>query len=325
MKLIIQIPCYNEEKTLPQVIKDLPKTIPGINCIETQIIDDGSTDRTVEVAIECGIDHIVRFKQNRGLAAAFKAGVDNALSAGADVLVNTDGDNQYCGEDITKLVTPIIHGKSDVVIGCRPIDDHPEFSLLKRKLQKIGSWVLRKVSKTTIQDAASGFRAYGRDAMLHLNIYSDFSYCMETLIQTGLSNLKITGENIRVNRKTRDSRLFRNIIEYIWRQAKTITRIFILYRANIFFNTISLSILSFSGLLVLRYAFLVFVKGAPAGNFWPSIIFAGILLAVGIQIYLTGIIASLISSNRKLSEEMLYRIRRLEIQKNCLPETERKN
>lgn len=312
MKLIIQIPCYNEEKTLPQTLSELPKKIDGIDTIEIQIIDDGSTDNTLKVAKIIGVDHIVRFKQNRGLAAAFKAGVDNALNSGADILVNTDADNQYCGEDIEKLVRPIINGKSDIVIGCRPIDNHPEFSFFKKKLQRFGSWVLRKVSKTSIRDAASGFRAYSKDSLLHLNIYSDFSYCMETLIQTGLCNLKISGVDIRVNRKTRESRLFNSIAEYIFRQGKTITIIFILYRANWFFNFISLIIFSVSFFLAARYAFLIIVYGAPAGNFWPTIILSGILLAISIQVYLTGIIASLISSNRKLSEEIIYRVRKLE-------------
>lgn len=312
VKLIIQIPCYNEEKTLPLTLADLPQDIEGIDVIELQIIDDGSTDRTVEVAKKAGVHHIVSFKKNRGLAAVFKAGVDNALANKADILVNTDGDNQYRGKDIAKLVQPIIKGEADMVVGCRPIEEHPEFSFLKKKLQMIGSWVLRKVSNTTVRDAASGFRAYDKNAMLSLNIYSRFSYCMETLIQAGLSNLKIASVDIDVNPKTRESRLFKNIFQYVWKQAKTMAGIFILYRANWFFNFVAMFFFMASLLLIGRYVILTVFFGAPAAAFWPTVIFAAILFAIAFQVFLTGLVASLISSVRKLSEDTNYRIKKLE-------------
>lgn len=312
MKLIIQIPCYNEEKTLPATLLDLPKRIEGVDCIEIQVINDGSTDRTIEVARAMGVHHIVSFKKNKGLAAAFKAGVDNALAMRADILVNTDADNQYCGADIPKLVEPIAKGEADIVIGCRPIKDHPDFSLLKKLLQKMGSWVLRRVSNTTVQDAASGFRAYSRSAMLHMNIYSHFSYCMETLIQAGLSNLKIESVDIRVNPKTRESRLFANIFQYVWKQGKTMISIFLIYRANFFFNVVALVFLLSSICLAIRFLVLVLFAHSPADAFWPSISLAGVLLVIAFQVFLTGIMASLISSVRSLSEDVSYRIKRIE-------------
>jgi glycosyltransferase involved in cell wall biosynthesis len=313
MKLIIQIPCYNEEKTLPRTLADLPKSIEGIDIVEFQIIDDGSTDRTIEMARQGGVHHIVTFKRNRGLAAAFKAGIDNALENKADILVNTDGDNQYQGKDIQKLVKPILEGKADIVIGCRPIADHPEFSFVKKILQGMGSWVLRKISNTTVRDAASGFRAYDRNAMLLMNIYSRFSYTMETLIQAGFNNLKVVGVDVDVNPKTRASRLFKNIFQFIWKQAKTIIAIMLLYHANWLFNFLSGTAILISIILVARYVLLVFFAGAPANAFWPSIIFAGVLLVVSFQLFLTGILASLISSNRRLMEDTNHRIKKLEI------------
>jgi len=310
MKLIIQIPCFNEEETLSQVIADLPKVISGIDTIETQIIDDGSTDKTTTVAKSLGIDHIIKFKKNKGLAAAFKAGVNNAILLGADYLVNTDGDNQYQGKDIAKIVEAAISENADLVVGCRPIKNHPEFSFIKKQLQYFGSWILRKVSNTNINDAASGFRVYNRDSMLRLNIYSDFSYCMETLIQLGLENMKIVGVNIGVNPKTRESRLFKNISQYLWRQIKTIIGIFLLYRTNILFSSSSVITFLISLVLTLRYLSLVLYSNAPASDFWPTIILAGVLLILSVFLYITGILASLQAANRKLSEEILYRLRK---------------
>jgi len=312
MKLIIQIPCYNEEKTLPLTLADLPKSIKGVDRIETQIVDDGSTDGTIETAKRLGVNHIVRFKHNKGLAMAFKAGVDNALAQGADILVNTDGDNQYCGADIAKLVEPIVNGTSDMVIGCRPIDTHPEFSFFKKKLQRLGSWVLRKVSNTTVEDASSGFRAYSREAMIHINVFSSFSYCLETIIQAGYDNLKITTCDIRINRRTRPSRLFRNLIQYLWKSGKTILNIFLLYRSTQLFSFLSLIFLLAGFALVARYLFLISFSSSVAGTFWPTIVLAGVLLAISFQMFLTGLLASLISSNRKLSEEVLLKLRKME-------------
>jgi glycosyltransferase involved in cell wall biosynthesis len=312
MKLIIQIPCYNEEETLPQTFTELPKSIEGIDKIECQVVNDGSTDNTLEVAKQLGVDHIVSFKKNRGLAAAFRAGVENAIAQGADILVNTDADNQYQGSDVPKLVNPILHGVADIVVGCRPIDKNPDFSFLKKKFQKLGSWVLRAISKTDARDAASGFRAFSRNALLHMNIFSEFSYCMETLIQAGLGNMKIVSVDVGVNPKTRDSRLFKNVFQYVWRSAKTIISIFILYRSNVLFGIIAISCFLLSLILAIRFLLLVTFGDAAGEDFWPSIILAGVLLVISIQVYLTGVIASLVSSNRKISEEIVYRLRKMD-------------
>ena len=217
MKLVIQIPCFNEEQTLPQTIHDLPQSIPGIDQIEILVVDDGSTDRTVEVARLCGAHHVLSLDTNRGLGRAFAMGLEKAMSLHADIVVNTDGDNQYVGADIAKLVEPILRHQADMVVGCRPIADHPEFSLLKKLLQSLGSWTLRSLSKTSVRDAASGFRAFSREACGRLVIYSRFSYCMETLIQAGNSHLRVDSVDIRVNPITRKSRLFKSLPEYLWK------------------------------------------------------------------------------------------------------------
>ncbi len=214
MKLIIQIPCYNEEQTLPETFRDLPKSIAGVDLIEVQIIDDGSKDKTIEVAKQLGVHHIVKVKGNRGLANAFKLGVENAIQQGADILVNTDGDNQYRGDQIALLVRPIIEGRAEVVIGSRPIVDHPEFSFIKKKLQLLGSWFLRKVSGLNVRDATSGFRAYSRKALLQTNVYTQFSYTLETLIQAGFNKFAVESVDIQINSKTRPSRLFKNIPQW---------------------------------------------------------------------------------------------------------------
>jgi glycosyltransferase involved in cell wall biosynthesis len=314
MKLIIQIPCFNEERTLPATLKDLPRSIPGIDAIEIQVVDDGSSDRTVAVAKELGVHHIVSFKSNRGLAAAFKAGVDNALKLGADIVVNTDADNQYYGADIPRLVEPIVAGRAEIVVGCRPIADHPEFSWLKKQLQKLGSSVLRKVSKTTVRDAASGFRAYSRNSLLQLNIYSNFSYCMETLIQAGLANMKIETTDIRINPKTRDSRLFRNIFEYVYKSGKTIVGIFLIYRAKTVLQWAALTFLLSSIALFVRFLVLVGFYGSQAGTFWPTVVLSGVLLIMSLQTMFTQVLASLIMANRRLSEEIVYRLRKSEFE-----------
>jgi glycosyltransferase involved in cell wall biosynthesis len=312
MKLIIQIPCFNEENTLSLTLKNIPKKIDGTNKIEIQIIDDGSTDKTLNIAKQYKVDHIVVFKKRQGLAAAFKAGVDNALQNGADIVVNTDADNQYSGQDIGKLVEPIINGKAEIVIGCRPINKHQEFSFIKKCLQKFGSFVLRKLSNTNVKDATSGFRAYSRESLLHLNIYSRFSYTIETLIQAGYNNLKVDSVDIHVNPKTRESRLFNNIFEFIWKQFKTILIIFFVYKSNIFFNTISFISFLLSFILIMRYIILVKFYNAPSNLFWPSIIFSAILTVMSLIFYITGVLATLIATSRKLNEEILYRMRKTE-------------
>lgn len=314
MKLIIQIPCFNEEDTLPATLRDLPRHIEGVDSIEIQIIDDGSTDRTVEVARELGVHHIISFRQNRGLAAAFKAGMDSALERGADILVNTDADNQYRGSDIAKIVRPIIEHRADIVIGCRPIMDHPEFSFPKKILQRFGSWVLRNVSRTSVRDAASGFRAYSLNGMLRLNIYSKFSYCMETLIQAGRLNMKIESVDIRVNPKTRESRLFTSIKSYILKSGRTIVDMYLLYRARFVFVTVSLLFFSAAATLAARYLILIYFFGADRTQFWPSIILSGVLVVMSLQTLMTGILASLVAANRHLSEEVIYRLKKTELE-----------
>jgi len=312
MKIIIQIPCHNEERTLPLTIRDLPTALDGVDRIELQVIDDGSTDATAEVAARLGVDYLVRFKQNKGLAAAFEAGMRNALSEGADILVNTDADNQYVGADIVRLVEPILAGSADIVVGCRPIDDHQEFSFLKKKLQKLGSWVLRKASRTSVRDAASGFRAYSREALMHLNIFSEFSYTMETLIGAGYHNLKIESVDIRVNPKTRDSRLFKNLFHYLWKSATTIVNIFLIYRSSPFFSVVSAFLLRAGVLLAGRFLYKVWYQTADPNQFWPTVILAGILLLASFFVYLTGVLSWLIAANRKMLEDILYRTKRVE-------------
>jgi len=312
-KLIIQIPCYNEAKTLPQTVKDLPKKIPGIKKIEIQVIDDGSTDNTEKVAHKLGVHHIIRFNRNRGLAAAFKAGVNNALLLNADALVNTDGDNQYKGADVAKLLKPIVEAKADVVIGTRSINEHPDFSEYKKILQKFGSKVVRLVSRTKIVDATSGFRAYNREALYKLNVFSSFSHCLETIFQAGYQNLKVQSVPVKVNKKTRDSRLYKSVFQYLWQSGWIIIEMFLLYRAAWFFSVLSGTTFLISLGLVIRFLFrITFYPNSISTTFWPTVVLAGALLIISFQFYLTGILASLISSNRKLAEEILYRMRGLE-------------
>ena len=306
MKLIIQIPCYNEESTLPLTFAEFPKIIEGIDKIETQIIDDGSTDHTSKVAKEIGVDHIIKLNKNKGLGFAFKIGAENAIKHGADVLVNTDGDNQYKGSYIKNLVKPIIENQADLVIGCRSIKDHQEFSFIKKILQIVGSFVVRKLSKTKIKDTSSGFRAYSQEALLNLNIHSNYSYCLESLIQLGLKNLKVVGVDIQVNKKTRHSRLFSNIFEYIFKQVKIIINVFLVYRSNLIFNFLALISFLSSVLLLLRYLFLTFYNSAPSEGFWPSLVFAISIFSLSVILYFFGIIASLSITNRILLEEILY-------------------
>jgi len=315
MKLIIQIPCLNEEKTLPSVLKDLPTQIEGIDVIETQVIDDGSNDRTAEIAQAEGVNYIIRFSHNRGLAAAFQAGMENALLHNADILVNTDGDNQYNGADIAKLVRTMLEKQAEVVVGCRPIIGHPEFSLVKRGLQLLGSWVVRRISKTSIPDATSGFRAYSRQALLQLNIISTFSYCLETIIQAGLANMRVVHTPIRVNAMTRPSRLFRNTGEYIYRQLKTIVQMLIIYRSNDIFRSLSLGLMLGAVALVTRYMYLINFENAEASRFWPSIILSSVLAILSGVTYLSGILASLLSAQRKVSEEEVYHLRCLNLER----------
>ncbi len=315
MKLIIQIPCLNEEKTLPITYADLPKEIDGIDHIETLIVNDGSTDRTIEIAKEIGIDHIVDLGTNRGLARAFKTGIEESLKRGADIIVNTDGDNQYKGEDIKKLVKPILDGEADMVVGERPIEQIEHFSFIKKKLQRIGSWVVRKVSGTDVPDAPSGFRAYSKNAAMKINIVSDFSYTLETLIQAGRNNLKVKSVPIRTNRKLRESRLFKSIPHYLKSSGSTIVRIFAFYKPLTFFSILS-SLFLITGLALSTRVLVnvIFKDGVSFRTYLPSTVIGGSSIAIGIIVFVVGLLADILHHNRRLNEEILYKLRKDEIE-----------
>ncbi len=314
MKLIIQIPCFNEEKTLEDTINDLPKTVLGFDCVEVLVIDDGSTDKTFEKAKELGVEHIIQLGSNRGLATAFKIGIEHALDLGADVIVNTDGDNQYYGKDIPKLTQPIVEKKADMVIGCRPINNHPDFSFPKKILQRLGSWTLRKISRTNIRDAASGFRGLSRETCQRLSIISQFSYTMESLIQAGNSGLRIKSVEIRVNKKTRPSRLFKNIPEFIFKSSSTILMMFLLYRPGRFFTLCSSFFLMPSLIIGLRFIYLSYINPDPSRSyiphFIPSLILLSILALIGFLFIAIGILGIKIKSLRQIQHEILYHTRK---------------
>lgn len=310
MKLIIQIPCYNEAETLEVALNDLPKQIDGIDEIEYLIINDGSKDNTVEVAKNWGVHYVVNFKCNKGLAKGFMAGLDACLRQGADIIVNTDADNQYCGADIEKLVRPILDGKADIVIGERPIDDTEHFSPLKKKLQHIGSWTVRVASKTDVPDAPSGFRAYSRQAALKMNVVNEYTYTLETIVQAGRNKMAITSVPIRTNPELRKSRLFNSMFGYIKKSMLTIIRAFMMYKPLRFFTIIG-SIIFLIG-LILGIRFLVFVFMGASGGHIQSLILASTLLLLGFQTFISGLQADLIASNRKLLEDIQERVRRLD-------------
>jgi glycosyltransferase involved in cell wall biosynthesis len=312
VKLIIQIPCFNERDHLPQTLADLPRSLPGINVIETLVVDDGSLDGTSEVARAAGVTHIVRFRKNRGLARGFMAGLDAALKLGADVIVNTDADNQYRGEDIARLVAPIVDGKADMVVGAREGDGVAEFSAAKRTLQRFGSWVVRQASGTEIPDTTSGFRAMSREAALRLFVHSEFSYTLETIIQAGMQRLPLEAVAVRTNAKTRPSRLFRSIPHYIRRSGSTILRVWGMYQPLKTF--LYLAALLFLPGFVLGARFLYFYVQDPArSGHIQSLILAAILLIVSFQVLCVGLLADFIAANRRLSEDVLARVRRIEL------------
>ena len=310
MKLFIQIPCYNEEATLPATVRDLPREVPGCDSVEVVVIDDGSTDRTVEVARSLGIRHIVRLKRNCGLAAAFRAGIDYALSHGADIVVNTDGDNQYCGADIPLLVRPVLEEGADVVVGCRPIRANREFSLTKKLLQYLGSWTLRRISRTGVRDAASGFRAFSRDACMRIFIHSRFSYCMETLIQAGNSGMLVASVDIRTNPRTRESRLFRGIAQYVRKSGGTMLRMFMLYRPGAFFSLLSVPFWLLAFGIGLRAVALVAARHHTFKEYTPSFFLLVTFALVAIMCDVVALIGELLRAQRRLTEETLYLQRR---------------
>ena len=313
-KLIIQIPCLNEAATLPATLADLPRSIPGIDVVEVLVVDDGSRDGTADVARACGVDHIVAFRRNKGLAAAFSAGIDAALKAGADFIVNTDADNQYSGREIPKLLAPLLSGEADIVIGARNIAELAHMSWRKRQLQRLGSWVVRQVSNTTVPDTTSGFRAYTRDAALRMTIVSEFSYTLETIIQAGKKRMAITHVEIATNARTRESRLFGSIFAYIKRSAATITRIYAMYEPLKVFTYIGLTLFGAGFLLGLRLIYYYFQF--EAGRHIPSAIAAALLMILGFMVLVIGLLADVILSSRKLIEDVLYRVRSLELRGN---------
>jgi glycosyltransferase involved in cell wall biosynthesis len=310
-KLIIQIPCLNEAQTLPATLADLPKSIPGIDAIEVLVIDDGSRDGTSDVARACGVDHIVRLRRNKGLAAAFQAGIDAGLKAGADFIVNTDADNQYAGDEIPKLLAPLLRGDADICIGDRNIQGLSHMSWRKRQLQRLGSWVVRQVSNTSVPDTTSGFRAYTREAALRMTIVSEFSYTLESIIQAGKQRMAITHVPITVNPRTRQSRLFDSVFSYIKRSGATIVRIYAMYEPLKVFTYIGLTIFGAGFLGALRFVYYYF-EGA-ASKHLGSLIAAAVLLIVGFQVLVIGLLADVISGNRKLLEDLIYRVRTLEL------------
>ena len=310
MKLIIQIPCLNEADTLLIALNDLPKHIDGVDEIEYLIINDGSTDNTVEVAKEWGVNYVVSFTRNKGLAKGFMAGIDACLRNGADIIVNTDADNQYCGEDIEKLVRPILEGKSDIVIGERPIDQTEHFSPLKKKLQHFGSYVVRVASKTDIPDAPSGFRAFSREAAMHLNVMNNYTYTLETIVQAGRTSMAIDSVPIRTNGELRKSRLFHSMFGYVKRSMLTIIRAFLMYRPLTFFSILGL--IPFVGGLALGIRFLVYLFSGSGGGHVQSLVFASTLLLLGFMTFILGLQADIIANNRKLLEDIQYRVRRLD-------------
>ena len=313
MKLIIQIPCFNEEQTLPTTLAELPKTIPGIDEIETLVIDDGSTDASAAVARELGVDHIVRLTRNQGLARAFVAGLEAALRLGADIIVNTDGDNQYRGADVPILVRPILKGVADIVIGDRRVMQVAHFSLLKKYLQVLGSWTVRRFSGIQIPDATSGFRALSRDAALRLYVISDFSYTLETIIQAGHRKLAVTSVPIGTNGKLRESRLFSSVWGYVRLSASTVLRVYSMYRPLQVFLVLG-GMLFVPGLFAAIRFLYYYLHGRGTGHI-QSLVLGAALMTLGCQTWILGVIGDLVATNRKLAEETLYRVRKIQFER----------
>lgn len=317
MKLIIQIPCYNEAGTLPEVIEDLPRSVEGFDTVEYLVIDDGSSDGTATKAQELGVHHILSLGTNHGLAKAFMRGVQHAIELGADVVVNTDGDHQYRGADIAKLVRPILQNQADLVIGCRPILHHPEFSWFKKLMQKAGSWIVSRLARVRVEDVTSGFRAYSRDTCLKLSLHTSFSHCVETIIQAGYLGLRVVSVPVEVNPKTRPSRLFRSIPEYLLRQGASMITMYVLYRPAEFFFVGGLPWLVAALFLNLRFAYLIFIlkRNLVGRTHLASLIVMVVCAMIGFLLWALGIIGSLIMFHRRATEESLYLIRREKLQK----------
>jgi len=313
MKLIIQIPCLNEAETLPKTLADLPKAIPGIDQIEILVIDDGSQDATSEVARQHGVNHVVRLTKQKGLAHVFQIGLDASLKRGADIIVNTDADGQYRGADIPRLIQPILEGRADIVIGNRDIENIHQFSWIKKRLQRLGSAVVRQLSGSKIPDATTGFRAYNQEAALRLNIISNYTYTLESIIQAEYKNLAIENITVQTNLVTRPSRLFKSIPQYIQRSVITIIRVWAMFNPMRMFFNLGTICLCIGGLLIWR--FLMFYWAGKGGGHIQSLIVAAIFSITGIQLLIMGLIADLIAANRRLIEDALLRIKKIETAK----------
>ena len=309
--LIIQIPCLNEAETLPGTLADLPRSLPGIDRIEVLVIDDGSRDGTADVARAHGVAHVVRLRRRKGLAAAFMAGIDAAVKLGADYIVNTDADNQYVGADIALLIEPLMKGEADIVIGDRNIKALSEMSAQKKLLQRLGSWVVRQVSGTEVPDTTSGFRAYTREAALRMTIVSEFSYTLESIIQAGKNKLAIAHVPVRTNPRVRPSRLFDSLFAYVKASGATIVRIYAMYEPLKVFSYIGASIFTIGLAITARFIY-YYLTGTGRGHV-QSLIIAAVLMIVGFQVLLIGLVSDMISGNRKLLEDLMYRIRSLEL------------
>jgi glycosyltransferase involved in cell wall biosynthesis len=312
LKLIIQIPCLNEEETLPQTVADLPRSLPGIDRIELLVVDDGSTDRTVEVARECGVDHVVRLTNNKGLAAGFQAGLDACLKLGADVVVNTDADNQYQGADVAKLVAPIVAGEADMVVGDRRVAEIDHFSGSKKSLQRLGSWVVRRLSGTGVTDATSGFRAYNREAALQLLVVDNFTYTLESLIQAGKMLVAVDEVPIGTNPKTRESRLFASTGAYVRRNAPAILRIYARYEPLRAFATAGAVVLFLALCAWLPFLLDWIFNGDSQGHV-QSLILGAVLFIAAMQLFALGVIGDLLAGQRVMTQRVFERVRRVEL------------
>jgi glycosyltransferase involved in cell wall biosynthesis len=312
MKLIVQIPCLNEEKTLPLVLNSIPKKIPGVDKLETMIIDDGSTDKTIAVAKQLGVDHIIRHKSNKGLAMSFSDGIHACLRLGADIIVNTDGDNQYNQADIPKLIKPILKGEADIVVGNRQTSTIKHFSKLKKGLQRLGSHLVRIASGTNIPDAPSGFRAYSRSAAMAINIVTTFSYVTETIIQAGKKRLAITHVPIRTNPKTRESRLFKSTFEHVRKSTVAIFRSYAMYEPMRIFLISGVLVFGLGLIPYFRYTAMMIFWGEAIGGHLQSLILGAVFIILGFMLIVMGVIADLLGINRKLLEDSLYRLKKIE-------------